>query len=579
MKYSFAKESIKIDKIIKKIEQDGIKYNNAILVNNSRPNYLTSYSYIKIIESTIEENLNADIFQIVKSCLKTLLYEKEDNDNFYYFISVLLRAKMDNILYKAISHIYSSSPIGVELKKERQLLDSMIYIADTFLFINCNMEQSMKWYYLINKSKFHCENKFSPLANQGLLKYAVEKDTDEKGVHFCIALFDDSNSKNDVFSLDLLDFVYKYYFSIKAKLTNIDEARGVFSQMLSIVNNTIVRVIKEATDEDIEENEKNILKELFFMSYNNDFSPYITHIVDEGISTYNIILLISKSIDQINMIKQKLLVNKKDDIKLAYYTNINSFSYMLPYRNKDNKIGMLPLMNISYMNDPTEGTVLFKYLSINNKNGQRKTASLPFIYIKSFTSLIDYLPMWEMYADRGKEICIVLDWNKIKKEECEIYRICYVDTIGLDEPRILEDNNKGLKVNEIEKCLNNLRDIRNDLNEELRETFDNSLQQISYLFKDSHYYSENESRVLITDTNYDDMTFSTIKDKDKIDVNNCPYLYKYANFIPYIKEIIIGPKYENADYNFPFIKSQIEKMCKEINADLPRITYSDINYR
>ena len=70
-----------------------------------------------------------------------------------------------------------------------------------------------------------------------------------------------------------------------------------------------------------------------------------------------------------------------------------------------------------------------------------------------------------------------------------------------------------------------------------------------------------------------------MEEEKNIDINNCPLLFKYSDFNICIKEIIIGPKFEKTNSNMPFIQSQIEMMCRNNDVEIPRISYSKIDYR
>ena len=75
--------------------------------------------------------------------------------------------------------------------------------------------------------------------------------------------------------------------------------------------------------------------------------------------------------------------DNSDKTELAYYTSVDTFSYMLPSKAVDKMLGRLSIMNIAYMNDPNEGKTLQKYLfsgqvPFEGDGKQRKNARYPY---------------------------------------------------------------------------------------------------------------------------------------------------------------------------------------------------------
>ena len=131
-------------------------------------------------------------------------------------------------------------------------------------------------------------------------------------------------------------------------------------------------------------------------------------------------MILTKTVNAIQQIKQGLLVKEvDDDVDIAYYTSIDNLFLMLPCKAKKKEyIGKLAIMNISYMNDPNEGKTLQKFLygkEIERTRRKRRDVRVPYVFLKCFTTQIDYLPMWEMYADHAEGCCIVISWNKIRQ--------------------------------------------------------------------------------------------------------------------------------------------------------------------
>lgn len=87
------------------------------------------------------------------------------------------------------------------------------------------------------------------------------------------------------------------------------------------------------------------------------------------------------------------LLEREMDQELAYYTSLNTFSYLLPNKDKNAKEwARFSIMHMAYMNDPNEGKMLLRFLKAAQEPGgpyQRKPADYPYVFMKCFTSLID----------------------------------------------------------------------------------------------------------------------------------------------------------------------------------------------
>ena len=101
------------------------------------------------------------------------------------------------------------------------------------------------------------------------------------------------------------------------------------------------------------------------------------------------------------------------------------------------------------------------------------------------------------------------------------------------------------------------------------------LGSIAYLFKDSSYSYEREARVI----------YSFDKLNNQIEKTNQepPKLFVYTDYSVVVKEIILGPKFEDTYLWTPFIQSQIEKLNNAIDDKAmhyrTELTLSDINFR
>ena len=285
-------------------------------------------------------------------------------------------------------------------------------------------------------------------------------------------------------------------------------------------------------------------------------------------------------IDQTEQIKGLLRRDVTERTELAYYTSLETFSYMLPFKAQEDMLGRLSIMNISYMNDPNEGKILQKCLfagkvPFEGDPKQRKNARCPYVYIKCFTPQIDFLPMWEMYGDHAKGCCLVLDWGKILEEGAQIplYNVCYLSKNGSQYYVEAQYNVNLRECENIEKRLRTLERICKIVYERDNESLiviHKVLNEILYLFKDASYSYEKEVRICYQFPDVDPVFRHTPGAFGK--------LFVETDFRVQLKEIILGPKFMNMADVIPYLQEQIDIMCRETKTNLPKITISDIAY-
>ena len=287
-----------------------------------------------------------------------------------------------------------------------------------------------------------------------------------------------------------------------------------------------------------------------------------------------IILKIFREIQTI----MKILSVKKEDFnnigEIGHYTNIEVIPYIIikKIKNEDNfeTKGKLLLSNANYMNDPSEGKILLEYLNTIDSSFSslfyRNEFEVSSVYLSSFTTAIDNLPMWSQYGDNGKGCCIVFNKNyfdkpkevhdildkgkeKIYEDECVLYRICYIDDKN-NEYKFQE------KDKEIERCLKNISEnLKNINNQNEKKIILKYLEQIRYLFKSSNYEHEEEYRIL------KNVPINSKKIITREDVKPVPKLYvKIESKLNQISEVILGPKVDFPDYISPYIKYCDEKI-------------------
>ena len=294
------------------------------------------------------------------------------------------------------------------------------------------------------------------------------------------------------------------------------------------------------------------------------------------------------AIEEIRLkLEPKGTLDIKDDI--GYYTSYKSFCYMLPgvaaeqrYLRRNNwgwtekedygKVGRLSVMNIAYMNDPTEGSALYDLLNLNNKDSlaegkkERKSAEFPVVFLKCFTYRIDDIPMWEMYGGQAEGVCVILDFKKMVK--LPLYYVCYLDTKA--EKPVEQINNQNLDkktIDLINKNLNVISQAYNMGNVKVRKLLRYNLTKIQFLFKNKDYNHERELRVV-----YDD------KIQIKHTMENPPKLYVQPDVPVAIKEIILGPKFKKVRETMPYLQEQLRLMSEINNTGVPKITLSGVPY-
>lgn len=277
-------------------------------------------------------------------------------------------------------------------------------------------------------------------------------------------------------------------------------------------------------------------------------------------------------------IAELLKRDNSDKTELAYYTSVDTFSYMLPFKAAEGMLGRLSIMNIAYMNDPNEGKTLQKYLFLGQipfegDGKRRKNARYPYVYIKCFTPQIDFLPMWEMYGDHAQGCCLVIDWNKISEAGTDVplYNMCYLSKVG-KEYKVEQQYNMNLhSCEKIEQNLKHLSELCKSILKEDYETLvplQNILNEILYLFKDASYSYEREVRICYQ--------YPEVNSEFEHTPGAFGKLYVATNFLINLKEIILGPKFLNRTDVMPYLQEQVDLMCQELGMNVPKITLSDI---
>ena len=156
-------------------------------------------------------------------------------------------------------------------------------------------------------------------------------------------------------------------------------------------------------------------------------------------------------------------------------------------------------MNISYMNDPNEGRMATRFIwgtDITNPS-ERQNVRVPYVFMKCFTSQIDYLPMWELYGDAAKGCCLVLDGRETFADaNVPLFRVCYIQQ-NANGLTINSTCNHGFNYKSVKKHMMALKSIAKKMHgEEGKVYLGELIKPILYLFKDSSYHYEEEVRIL-----------------------------------------------------------------------------------
>ena len=207
----------------------------------------------------------------------------------------------------------------------------------------------------------------------------------------------------------------------------------------------------------------------------------------------------------------------------------------------------------------------------------RKSVRYPYVFMKCFTSLIDDLPMWEMYGNHAKGCCVILDKDCLEDNEqlakIPLYRVCYLKksrggyrATKEANPHIEDWRSLSAYLKLLQQFYDRLRS-----NPAALQIYFQILDAITFLFKDADYQHEQELRILYS--------YGRASDDFRHTPGEFPKLYLLPDFYIQMKELILGPKVENIAEKMPYLQEQIEKMCDEIGLLMPEITVSEIQYR
>ena len=325
---------------------------------------------------------------------------------------------------------------------------------------------------------------------------------------------------------------------------------------------------------------------------------------------------------------------------IAYYTTLKNASYLFDtlYQDSPDKAlslqktkndsegkNCLTVMNAKYMNDPHEGLTLLDELvrdmdnppifpGGSSKQFRELVYNDVFVFLKSFTTKIDKLFMWNRYAsDYGSDgnnsngCCIQFDPEMINRivsysasdktltpinDDYHLYRMVYVSddgNINIDQSNpglsndVIDLYNALKKLStELNTKLNNLfgkkakkkghniteddgnnDEWKNNLMDKIMSSLQQTLQSIMFLFKSDDYAEEVESRLIFVRTP-DQQDSIRVLPRDSSNLSRLA-INPYKQI--YIRKIIFGPNVRNADEWKPYLQYQLNKIWKKYAAE------------
>ncbi|NVO10718.1 MAG: tetratricopeptide repeat protein [Bacteroidales bacterium] len=308
----------------------------------------------------------------------------------------------------------------------------------------------------------------------------------------------------------------------------------------------------------------------------NDFEKYIE--VTENKSDYFALqakseieeLKKSLAIPEYGSIRQ--LVEKIKDILLlkdssvTHYTSLTAAKAMILDDSK------FRLSECAFLNDPSEGRELFKFLGISEApiRKSEENCAMPFTrkpFIGSFVSDVkhDDLTLWRMYGKESKEeakgCSITIDSEKledslidflssrvktdsreVKSDDFNFYRMAY-KTQNKENLFVVPGAKDEEK--ELNTCMNQLAEkVKEYIANVKKKSYSikdllELLNSIAYLFKSAEYQYEHEIRMVVNGVGLEKKIIS--------DNNQLRIYVETVPINPIIQKITLGPKVERAE--------------------------------
>ncbi|CAK1234810.1 DUF2971 domain-containing protein [Fructobacillus cardui] len=248
---------------------------------------------------------------------------------------------------------------------------------------------------------------------------------------------------------------------------------------------------------------------------------------------------------------------KNETLKLGHYTNTSVLpklisSTVIPTESDSSSSSFLRLTNSRQLNDPTEGKILFKYLTFKEMDDVGFIHS--HVYIASASTSLDNLPMWKQYGDDARGVCLVYD-NDYLVHLMESYgsaiSICKVFYLDSSVNKLEQLKTKNERE---ERLIDKLIELRNYLKKNDIDSYTlGELERLALCFKSDKYSYEEEYRIMqnTEQMNEEDCHFTLEKNK----TFDFPFLYLYLEKVRLkYKEVILGTKSIDVDYIGPYLK-------------------------
>ena len=277
----------------------------------------------------------------------------------------------------------------------------------------------------------------------------------------------------------------------------------------------------------------------------------------------------SELIRLVRTIKKELVYNNDTGTDICHYSKLSTLKFIIKEEKKEPR-PRFRISNIAYLNDPSEGNIILQVLKKYSKsevlnvlfgtvNEENKLSQVPFsnVFIGSFSTAKNKLPMWTLYGDDSKGCCLVFDDNFFDKEniiveekskeerilsqDLTLYKVKYVDIDNIKESDIIIDylRNVTQLLDEIDNII-----VKYEF---VKMWVLSLLDEIRFLFKDCDYDYENEVRIIIYAEE------SEIKVDDGTNSLNIPKLYVDLQRKLMYKEIILGSKIDKPMEVAPFL--------------------------
>lgn len=234
-----------------------------------------------------------------------------------------------------------------------------------------------------------------------------------------------------------------------------------------------------------------------------------------------------------------------DDSVITHYTSLSTANALIANKSK------FRLSEATYINDTSEGKTLFNFLGITEHMTKENQSYLfiqkPFIGSFVNSELDDNLTLWRMYGKEGKEEAegcslkfdgnkfisdylekiknIATQWNEDVKNEFKFYRVAYIDNNTCQSGNKKNDRILKSKLNSLKTKIESTQ---------LTPSMRKRIGEITFLFKTSEYQHENETRLVLSGS-----VFNEIVDKN---FNPAKVYIELNSIISSLIKVTIGPK-------------------------------------